>query len=505
MKKSFPIHPFLFAIFPVLALYSINKAEHSFSVTLLPMAISCGFVLLLVLLLRLALKDTKKSGVLVSVFLALFFSYGPILVWLTGGSWLDFLGGMSWLYLSILWATLLIICAYFIVRTRRDLHNLTNIVNIIAITMVLISSINIGVYELKRPTFTWDGYAQASEVAWEETGKHPDIYYIIVDAYGSAKNLEEFYDFDNSEFLNYLSDNGFYVASQSAYNHSGSHNSIASALNMRYLYFLRDELGETNDCLPVYEMLQNHIVWQLLKLSGYEYIHIGSRWDMTAINRHADVNINYSPSPEFYRFLFRATWAYPFAAKAHLVDDERLLHWKFALNQFEELTKIPNMRNNSERPVFVFAHIIIPHCPIVFDQDGSFLTIEQTHQRTQSENYLNQLIFTNKKLKTLIDEILSESKISPIIVIQGDHGPPGVWALSGHNALTSEDQLRLVLGILNAYHLPQGGADLLYDSITPINTFRLIFNYYFNADYDLLSDRSYLGKYVDVTELAQSD
>ena len=47
IKKSFVIHPFLFAVFPILALYAYNKAELSFSVTLLPLAYASGFALLL--------------------------------------------------------------------------------------------------------------------------------------------------------------------------------------------------------------------------------------------------------------------------------------------------------------------------------------------------------------------------------------------------------------------------------------------------------------------------
>jgi hypothetical protein len=226
---------------------------------------------------------------------------------------------------------------------------------------------------------------------------------------------------------------------------------------------------------------------------------------MTAMNRNADLNINYSPNPEFYRFLYRATWAYPFTAKFNLLDDERQLHFKFALYQFENLTNIPSMTSNSERPVFVFAHIVVPHIPFVFDQDGSFLTIEQLRQRTSSENYLNQLIYVNSRLETLIDEILSKSKVPPIIVIQGDHGPVPEWALSNYDALSHEGNL--AMGILNAYYLPAGGEDLLYDSITPINTFRLIFDYYFGTNYGLLSDRTYSVaspyQFIDVTESAQ--
>jgi hypothetical protein len=46
---------------------------------------------------------------------------------------------------------------------------------------------------------------------------------------------------------------------------------------------------------------------------------------------------------------------------------------------------------------------------------------------------------------------------------------------------------------LNAYHLPDSGASDLYKEITPVNTFRLIFNLYFEAALPLLDDQSYFS------------
>jgi hypothetical protein len=43
---------------------------------------------------------------------------------------------------------------------------------------------------------------------------------------------------------------------------------------------------------------------------------------------------------------------------------------------------------------------------------------------------------------------------------------------------------------LNAYYLPKGYKDL-YDSITPVNSFRIILNEYFGASYPLLPDITY--------------
>jgi hypothetical protein len=63
----------------------------------------------------------------------------------------------------------------------------------------------------------------------------------------------------------------------------------------------------------------------------------------------------------------------------------------------------------------------------------------------------------------------------------GDHGPP-----TGRYA-TREDRMK----ILNGYYVDkQTGADL-YDSITPVNSFRIIFNDYFGESFPLLDDVSH--------------
>jgi len=79
----------------------------------------------------------------------------------------------------------------------------------------------------------------------------------------------------------------------------------------------------------------------------------------------------------------------------------------------------------------------------------------------------------------IIKTILSKSKTPPIIIIQGDHSY--TW---------TQDRNK----ILNAYYLPEGGIANLYATISPVNTFRLIFNYYFGGDYELLPDVAYYSR-----------
>jgi hypothetical protein len=68
-----------------------------------------------------------------------------------------------------------------------------------------------------------------------------------------------------------------------------------------------------------------------------------------------------------------------------------------------------------------------------------------------------------------------------VIIIQGDHGPA---------QLEKENRM----GILNAYYFPNK-KDALYATITPVNTFRVVFNTFFGTNLELLTDTSYYSKY----------
>lgn len=146
-----------------------------------------------------------------------------------------------------------------------------------------------------------------------------------------------------------------------------------------------------------------------------------------------------------------------------------------------------------EEPTFVFAHLLATHPPYVFDADGSYLPVSEVHNRSEKVNYVKQLIFINGEVEALIDELLSRSKVPPIIVLQADEGPleDQLDFSSFKWQEASEAQLREKMRILNAYYLPNANTSGLYPSISPVNSFRLIFDLYFGADFALLPDKSY--------------
>ncbi|GAG63193.1 unnamed protein product [marine sediment metagenome] len=273
---------------------------------------------------------------------------------------------------------------------------------------------------------------------------------------------------------------------------------------MEYINYLSSMIGvESKNRDVPYQMIRDSKVMKFLKSKGYKFINFSSGWGPTNYNRYADLNIRSGKLNELFMILIQTTILKPIVS--YILGDtlrERVLG---AFSKLGELYKI-------NEPKFVFAHINCPHPPYVFDANGDLVPETKLLMHgsvwKQKELYLNQLIFVNKKVKTLVKEILLKSEIAPIIILQADHGTASTFNDWEH--LTVKN-LKERMTIFNAYYLPKGGNELLYSYITPVNTFRLIFNFYFSTDYKLLKDQSYFSnyelpyKFTDVTDKIKYD
>jgi hypothetical protein len=153
-----------------------------------------------------------------------------------------------------------------------------------------------------------------------------------------------------------------------------------------------------------------------------------------------------------------------------------------------------NLPMSVASPKFVFAHLVIPHWPYVFLPNGGYVPGGGDINgfligKTPSEGlvgYPRSMAFINRAMIQVVDQIIARSKAPPVIIIQGDHG-----------AFRFDDPSQRVT-ILNAYYLP-GAKAVLYPTITPVNTFRIVLNSYFGQDYPLLPDVSRFSPYDDAT------
>ena len=116
----------------------------------------------------------------------------------------------------------------------------------------------------------------------------PDIYYLVFDAYGRGDILQEFYDYDNSPFLNSLRKMGFYVASESRANYPMTALSTACTLNLEYLDEVvegfDDGVRDSFNFRPLISRIKNNRVFQSLKTAGISNSLLmlpGSQWSIS--------------------------------------------------------------------------------------------------------------------------------------------------------------------------------------------------------------------------------
>lgn len=494
MSRPWAVHPVLFFLSTLLFFHAYNLGRLPLKEDWLPLVLLMLPVLAIELVV-LRLKRARAAAVVFSLFLLLFFTYGQVYEVLAEAGWSE--RGLSHGLLTAVWIALFVCGTALALRMRSELVNLTRILNLVSLVLVLMPLATIATYPL-RGGIVW-GWARAAEPSAPlarsiaKPAKLPDIYYIILDRYAREDTLRSSYDYDNREFLDFLRARGFYVAGQSRSNYMKTPLSLASSLNMEYIdYFTRDPGRDSSDWIPAYSQLRDYRVWRFLKPLGYKFVHMGSRWEPTRFNPHADVNINVFTPPEVVWALAEQSMLHPLGTYFQIgLFDFRVLEWERIPHQLSKLLEIPQDR----QPTFTFLHLLIPHGPYIFNPDGSYVSDDVMRDRTRQENYRNQLIYVNSKVRETIEKLLAASPEPPIIVIQSDEGPiPIRYPQEGlkFNWKEATDQdLREKTAILNAYYLPGVPQDQLYPSITPVNTFRLIFNRYFHTNFPMLPDETY--------------
>jgi hypothetical protein len=470
------IHPFLIAVFPALSLYIHNVSELSISVLFFPATILFVLSLCIWSLCGWITGSYYRAGILFSLFWLWLFSYEPVRNMVFSVS--DYKIYRHRYFIPI-WLLSGLLGSVLILRIKSRFINATKILNVCAIGLILITTTPLLLISHKGQSVS----SMDVKTPIQSLRKLPDIYYIILDAYAGQKGLMKYLNFDNSDFIRYLKDKGFFIAENSHSNYAWTRPSISSSLNMDYLpldstHSLEKPHLASNIIYSKY-ISANRVV-ALAQSLGYKYIDL-SIWKNSYFNRGRYVNFE-SDVYDFASALLHMTiLGKPLienfiAAKAKRHSVETRFH------ALESTLTLPK-----RKPLFVYAHFMIPHEPFVFDKNGlEYPFIVKLFQKKSKELYLNQLQFTNKKIESFLNIIFRtfDSSSLPIIIIQGDHGP--------RDMLSDLDQgAYLRTSILNVYLLPENGKKDLYDSITPVNSFRVVFRYYFGMNFPLLEDKTY--------------
>lgn len=453
-------------------------------------------VVLSILLLWVLFRDHHKASLLTSLAILLFFSYGHISNLLVDYQIIGIqLSSDRFLVPVYFFVTILI--TWKIQQQNKYSQELTKLLNRIALVLVIISLLQIS-YFIIRGFITNNQIIQ--DVSQSSQTKHdlnkigyPDIYYIILDGYTRDDILFNTFKYDNSDFLSNLEDRNFYIARCSQANYSYTRPAMASTFNMTYLGNQVDQNHIALDEYQLNEMIKSSYVQGFVESNNYTTITFdtGYKW----LN-WTDPDIFFTPFTTRYKrfqytklndfevLLVKTSALSIILDRINLEDflstGPREIQQTRILYTFNTLSKIPKLVPELK---FVYAHITAPHSPYIFGPNGELL---KNNPKSEIDGYINQINHINTLVINMIDEIISGSERLPVIIIQGDHG-----ANIDYKSLNIDQEN--TLGILNAYYLPGVEFDKMYDSLSPVNTFRNIFNYYFSSNYQLLEDLSILG------------
>lgn len=436
----------------------------------------------------------RRLTILVFTVQFFFFFFGPIHTWLEEN--IPFLGRYTVMIFSI--ALFVVLLTVFLVKSRQPFYNTYQYLNILLIVLlayelVLIALLNITDGSIRRITRDYpvsDNYTKCG------TCTRPDIYFLVFDMYASSQVLKSFWNYDNTPLERFLDSTGFHRVENSRSNYNYTVFSMGSTLNMDYR---EKDLKYTNAFRSSGQLSQfeDNELFRILKKEGYNFYNYSWFHFVDAPARIAPFVLTEPKdliAAQTFWFRFRSDIAWNFKMFHQARKPEEALTPFFLKECEDNLSRIRDSYKgikelsvkNDQQPVFLYAHFLMPHAPFLFDSTGT-LKPKIEWLSTKHEDYLEQLKHTNTMIRDLSTHLIKDAKRPRIVIVQSDHG---------YRNYNSKDNLTPDVEFKNfsAFYFPDKKYGLLHDSISAVNTFRVVLNEYFNYKVPLLKDTSFYMK-----------
>ncbi|OQP54241.1 hypothetical protein A4H97_22350 [Niastella yeongjuensis] len=482
--KKLPLHSVLIIIFFLTHGYSEYIGLIPFGDMLYYFAIQLLVASLFFLLFLGLLRSAGKAGILTTLVLLFSLFYGAIADSLKV---LPFLGVLShYRYLFSIFIIGIIILFIYLKRSPGTFQRATVYLNCVFTFLIIY---DIGFILLQG--------SSAAHVASNGTGindkhgeqrKRPDIYFLIMDEYSGSGTLRRYFNYDNSAFEHNFKQQGFYVAASPQCNYTMTVYSIASTLSMDYLGWLPKGQESAADNARANKVISDNKVVGFLKQNGYE-IHNYSIFDIGEQPSQFDPGLFsfrlklitsktlLSRMDKDMSWILRVYLGHTFS----WVEDDLRQRFRDGNERIINLTKSA-ASTTSGRPKFVYAHLMMPHKPFLYDSLGRGMSMDMdTTSNSNAENnaYLQYLVYSNKVVTGLVNELLKKTKGEAVIIVMSDHGYRSLFV----NGKSIEP-----VNNFNAVYLPEHDYSRFYESISNVNQFRVVFNSLFKSDLPLLPD-----------------
>jgi hypothetical protein len=448
------------------------------------------------IMLRLKIPTSKASLILFSItFFMLFFT--PIhdaYKTITFNS----IFSHYWILLPLA-CLLLLLLARKIINTENISPKVFNLINLIIICLIITELFtsfrkNSDLKKNKNLVYPDKPLSEKFVSTNMSDSSKPDIYFFVFDEYTNNKALKKMWNYDNSDITDWLTSKNFHIPSDTHCNYSFTVFSVSSTFNMNYINRNVGGDGTINsNVMKANQSLSDNETFSILKKENYD-IHflapfknsiqengLGHFFDYLVDGQIPGQTLPGSLGGTIIADL-RSTKSYyrkdslDFAAQL----EQKCKQIKSTIDQVEATTD----SSVNRKPHFVYGHILVPHVPHIYDSSGQLLTRKESIDIPLYNTYTAQVKYANVLIKQLVSYIQEHNKKNTIIIIEGDHGFRRFPDSLSQYALPN----------FNAIYFPDKNYSMLYDTLSPVNTFRIVFDKYFNQHFPLLKDSSVIVK-----------
>jgi hypothetical protein len=492
--KKFPFYPFLLPAFFVL-----HVINHYFG--LIPVQTILAYFLYYVLLAALFLftgwllfKTLIKAGIWATALLIPFFFFGALHDFLKTTSFTHIISSYTFLlpFLSICLLIFSLYCKKKKVNFDKA-HKYFTTLFVLLVCIELIGLLLKTISPGQKNNLAYNNKEIIQPIATCDTCSKPDIFFIVFDEYASSLSLKKYLGFENNRLDSSLQRNNFYIAKNAKSNYNSTPLSIGSTLNLQYFNLpLENEVTTAPSMLQGWSSLKNSRLPHLLAQSGYAIHNFG----LCDFNNYPVHTSRYFTNYERRALYEETLWGrikrdiiwnvgklqLAFLTKGQAQQLEQLQTAFIERNRKNWQLVLQELKTQNDQPKFIFGHIMMPHTPFYIDKNGNrtktFSPIYST--KNSAAPYLEQLIYTNTWIDSILQATNRDWKRPRVVIVEGDHG---------FRDLPFQPELRDKQFMnLNTYYFSDKDYSMLYDSISPVNSFRVVLNKYFKTKLPLLKD-----------------
>ena len=329
-------------------------------------------------------------------------------------------------------------------------------------------------------------------------GPKRTVVVLVLDGYGRADVLASLYGFDNSVFLDALTERGFRIRDDALTNYSVTHASLPSMIDLGYPFEAGVPLDAQLD--PMRRLLAGDgtIIHQFAG-AGYETVVFENAWAGSLCGQ--------TPSRCHRAGLVgRSVWALGQMSPLAAVQSATVPNpfTAVSLRHIRELGDA--IEEDASAPRFVLAHALIPHPPtqlsptcdpvVASDRTAYLLSAEGSSEEDRAKarsRYVDQMQCVNSEVIASVDRLIAADEDVEIVIIS-DHGPDSQGQYV-EDADWTDAALLERMAVLSAVRMPDQ-CDEPEPALTTVNTLRRAVACALGTDLVELPDRSFVAPAV---------